>query len=266
MVTKSEGPRALLEQLIATIVSDATACHLDGSLFEEIGPYVETDTTEAKSAEQLLAEAYRPERARLLDFGCGSAFHRGTIEAIGYKWRGIDFIGAVSPLVADTVRALEGQVDLYDGRIMPYPDGSFDVIWAMVVLHHVRHIDETFGELARVLDSGGKLIGQVSAMEQMQDFSTFNFTPFGLKTAAESAGLRINKIHPKHDVFSFLFRRLMITLGSDDDTELDPMLNPEGFFHTRLIELGRRLNLPTQSVNLLRLKFCMQYNFEIEKP
>ncbi len=269
MVDVSAGadqPRALLERLISTIMAGATACHIDGSLFTEIGPYVEADTTEAKSAEQLLTELYSPDRARLLDFGCGAAHHRAFIEGIGYAWRGVDFIDAVSPLAADEVRALEGQgVDLYDGGVLPYPDGSFDMIWSMVVFHHIRHVDRTFGELGRVLAPGGRIVGQVSAMEQMQDFSTFNFTPFGLKTAAESAGMRLNKIYPKHDVFSFLLRRLMITLGSDDDTELDPLLNPDGFFHGQAIALGERLGLTVEQVNLLRLKFSMQYIFDIEK-
>jgi hypothetical protein len=102
-------------------------------------------------------------------------------------------------------------------------------------------------------------------MEQMQDYGTFNFTPFGLKVASERAGLRIAKNYPKHDVFSFMFRRLLITLGSSDDNELTPFLNPDGFVHRELIKAGERLSRSIRDINLLRLKFCTQYVFELRK-
>lgn len=260
------SPDILFQALIEQILAGATACHLDGSLVHEIGPYVESYTIEAKSAEQLLAEAYNPSRRRLLDYGCGVAHHRRFIESVGFDWCGADYLDSVSQTVLHNVSAMRDEIHLYDGRTLPFADRAFDVVYSMFVFHHLRHVDEAFGEIARVLDVGGRIIGQVSSMEQMQDYMTYNFTAFGLKVAAETAGLRLVKVYPKHDVFTFMFRRLMITLGAPDDNEFTPMLNPEGFVHQAFINVGRKLGLLPREVNLLRLKFCTQFVFEIEKP
>ena len=259
-------PRALFERLVETILRESGACHLDGSLVHQIGPLVETDTTDAKSAEQVLAEAFDPARRRLLDYGCGAAHHRPFIEGLGYDWHGVDYVDAVSPIAVEAVLAKSGEITLYDGRRLPFPDRSFDVVYAMLVFQHLQHVDEAFAEVSRVLDAGGRVIGQISSMEQMQDFGTFNFTTFGLKVACEAAGLRLAKVYPKHDVFTFMARRLMITLGASDDNEFTPLLNPDGFVHRQLIDYGRRIGMSSRDINLLRLTFCTQFVFDIVKP
>lgn len=253
------------ERLLTTALAQARTVALDGSFHDEIGPCVDGDSLQARSAEDLLASAFRPD-ARLLDFGCGAMHSRPFIEQLGYQWQGVDYLDSVSTLVRDHVASLGGNVSFYDGRVLPFPDAHFDVVWAMLVLHHIRHIDVSFAEIARVLRPGGRLIGQVAYLEQMQDFGTFNYTPFGMKVAAANAGLRLVRVDPKHDAFSFLLRRLIITFTASDDTPLNGMLGPEGYFHRALIETGQRLGLDIRSINLLRLLFCTHFVFEIEKP
>jgi len=254
-----------MERLIVSLTDGATACHLDGSLVLEVGDAVDANSLEAKSAEQLLADSFDPARNRLLDYGCGAAHHRQFIEDIGYSWTGADVIDSVSPLVRNDVAARAGEIALYDGWTLPFPDESFDVVYSMLVFHHLRDINRSFSEIGRVLAPGGMVIGQVSSMEQMQDYGTFNFTPFGLKVAGRAGGLELERLYPKHDVFSFLARRLMITLGASDDNELTALLNPDGFVHNALIDVGIRLNRSTRDINLLRLKFSMQYVFVLRK-
>ena len=265
MSAPDPGPRVLFERLIRSITDHATAWHLDGSLVHEIGDVVDATSFEAKSAEQLLVEAYDPSRRDLLDYGCGAAHHRAFIEGVGYRWTGADVLESVSTLVRDVVAARVGEIALYDGHTLPFDDASFDVVYSMLVFQHVRHIDQAFSEVARVLRPGGIVIGQISAMEQMQDYGTFNFTPFGLKVAAAGAALRLDRIYPKHDVFSFLARRLMITLGAPDDNELSVHLDPDGFAHRAMIEAGTRLDRSHRDINLLRLTFSMQYVFKLRK-
>lgn len=255
---------AQLERLIGAITARATTLAMDGSFYHEVGPAVSGDSLQAASAEDLLAAAFRP-GARLLDFGCGAMHSRPFIEALGYAWQGVDYLDSVSTTVRDDVARLGDAVRFYDGRVLPFADGEFDVVWAMVVLHHVQHIDLSFGEIARVLRPGGKLIGQVAYLEQMQDYGTFNFTPYGMKVAAREAGLRLTRVEPKHDAFVFLLRRLLITLTASDDTPFNGMMGPEGFVHRTLIETGQRLGLDIRTINLLRLLFCTHFVFEIEK-
>ncbi len=265
MSVETNRPRELLERLIVSLTDGATACHLDGSLVLEVGDAVDPDTFDAKSAEQLLVDSFDPAKRRLLDYGCGAAEHRNFIEGIGYSWTGADVVDTVSPLVRDDVVALAGEIALYDGRTLPFPDGSFDVVYSMLVFHHLHDINRSFSEIARVLAPGGLVIGQVACMEQMQNYGTFNFTPFGMKIAGQAGGLKLERLYPKHDVFSFLARRLMITLGASDDNELTALLNPDGFVQNALIDVGRRLNLSIREINLLRLKFSMQYVFMLRK-
>jgi SAM-dependent methyltransferase len=260
-----EEIRTGLERLLTAILDRADKLQLDGSLALEIGELVPQDELTAKSAEQLVAEAFRAEANRLLDFGCGAGAQRPFLESLGYRWCGVDYLAGVAPGVRDQV-AGAGEVVFYDGRMLPFTDEAFDVVYAMLSLMHVQHIDQSFGEIGRVLAPGGKLIGQVSSLEQMQDYGTFNYTPYGLKVAAQSHGLRLTQVYPKHDVFSFLLRRLMITFGASDDTELNGMFNPDGFFHRAVAECGTRLKLSPRDINLVRLMFSTHFVFQADKP
>lgn len=258
--------RRMLEELLSAICDRASHLQLDGSYAQEIGHLVNQSGLEVELAEQLLADAFAPDRCMLLDFGCGPMHHRSFIENLGYQWRGVDYLDAVPPTVKEQVASLNSEISFYNGRDLPFSSGEFDVVYAMLVLMHVQHINITFGEICRVLKQGGRLIGQISYLEQMQHYHTFNFTPYGLKVASERNGLQLTKIYPKHDVFSFLSRRLLITLGSSDDTPFNGMMGPDGYFHQKMIETGIRMGLSSAEINLLRLMFCTHYVFEVVKP
>ncbi|MBS0559179.1 MAG: class I SAM-dependent methyltransferase [Proteobacteria bacterium] len=265
-MTDDNRLRQMLESLLSAICRKATTLQLDGSYAQEIGPIIDASSYDAPSAEDLLAQAFSPARRELLDFGCGAMHHRPFVESLGYRWRGVDYLGGVSPSVLNNVQGLGSDISFYDGRMLPYPSEEFDAIWALLVLQHVQHIDITFSELARVLRRGGKVIGQVSYLEQIQDYGTFNYTPYGMKVAAQRNGLTLTRIYPKHDAFSFLLRRLLITLGSSDDTPFNEHFNPDGFFHRKIIETGERIGMSVAEINLVRLMFCTHFVFELTKP
>jgi SAM-dependent methyltransferase len=258
--------RVMLEGLLCAICDQATSLQLDGSFDTEIGDLVPQDSLDAKSAEQLLAEAFSPDRRRLLDFGCGMMHHRPFIERLGFHWHGVDYLDSVSLTVRDQVSTMAGDVQFYDGLTLPYTNATFDIVYAMLVFQHLHHPDITFAEIARVLRPGGRLIGQVAYLEQMQDFGTFNFTPYGLKVACRSNGLILELVYPKHDAFSFLCRRLLITLGSSDQTPFDAMLDPTGYFHRRIEQCGIAMGMSLRHINLVRLMFCTHFVFQIVKP
>jgi ubiquinone/menaquinone biosynthesis C-methylase UbiE len=54
--------------------------------------------------------------------------------------------------LALSVRALRAEAEA-----LPFPDGSFDIVYGHAVLHHVPDLDRAFAELHRVLRPGGVL-------------------------------------------------------------------------------------------------------------
>jgi SAM-dependent methyltransferase len=98
-----------------------------------------------------------PQQVRALDVGCGpgetDTFLVGRLRAI----EGVD----VSEGVLETARERNPGVtyQLYDGKRLPYEDGTFDLVFTICVVHHVppTRWQEFVGELARVVRPGGVL-------------------------------------------------------------------------------------------------------------
>ncbi|WP_306133401.1 bifunctional 2-polyprenyl-6-hydroxyphenol methylase/3-demethylubiquinol 3-O-methyltransferase UbiG [Roseivivax marinus] len=94
---------------------------------------------------------------RVLDLGCAGGFMAEALARRGATVTGRD-------PAEDAIRAArehaaqEGLSIAYDvgvGEDMPYADGSFDAVVCVDVLEHVRDLDQTLSECARVLAPGG---------------------------------------------------------------------------------------------------------------
>lgn len=109
------------------------------------------------------AHAVTPQATRLLDIGCGAGnfalrtmregtFHEATL---------IDLSGPMLTRAAERIRAdqgLEPTILQADIREVDLAAGSFDVVVAGAVLHHLRNPEEwqaTFAKVHQALDSGG---------------------------------------------------------------------------------------------------------------
>ena len=103
----------------------------------------------------------------------------------------------------------EGDIKIYDGVNLPYPDNFFDFIYSNQVFEHVRYPDLLLKSVCRVLKPGGYFAGSVSYLEPYHSFSLFNFTPYGLITVVKDAGLHLVELRPGADTFSLLFRQLL---------------------------------------------------------
>ena len=121
---------------------------------------------------------------RVLDLGCGQMPYRNLVHASNYVGIDID---------SDVTRRL-GKADiLYDGRRLPFEEGTFDGVLCSQVLEHVFQPDEFVGEIHRVLVPGGLLVLATPFIwdehEQPCDFG--RYTSFGLKALLERHGFTV---------------------------------------------------------------------------
>lgn len=133
----------------------------------------------------------RHAKGKLLDLGCGK----------------VPFFGAYKDLVTDCVCAdwshtphtsghLDRECDLT--QALPFGDGEFDTILLSDVLEHIPTPEHLFGEMARVLAKGGRILLNVpfcyGLHEQPHDY--YRYTEFALRRFAEGAGLRLLELAP----------------------------------------------------------------------
>lgn len=81
-----------------------------------------------------------------LDMGCGDGFWSEKLKALGY---------AVTSLDHEKIYPGTRVVNLEEG--LPFPDGSFDLIWSTDVLEHLYRPEQIIQEIKRVLKPGGLL-------------------------------------------------------------------------------------------------------------
>jgi 2-polyprenyl-3-methyl-5-hydroxy-6-metoxy-1,4-benzoquinol methylase len=88
-----------------------------------------------------------------------------------------------------------------------FPVGSFDRVFSMCVLQHVRNLDEVLAEVYRILKPGGELHVSVDSLACIQDQALLEkhksdhsvheyFTKESLREYLENAGLSVVQIQP----------------------------------------------------------------------
>jgi len=253
-----------LEAFLLGALDSGTSLVLDGSLVEHLGHVVDQEQCTSRSAEDYLRDAFTSEQPELLDFGCGTAGHRPMLEHIGYNWRGINYRGGMAPGAAVSA-ASDPSIEFYDGLYLPYEDQTFDVVYSYLTFQCLQRIDISFSELKRVLKPGGRLIGSVGYMEQMQDYTAYNYTPYGFKFSCDQAGLNLTNISAGNDIFTYIFRRLFVVTSGSDENSLTSTLFAENTIGKSFVAYGSRLGLSARDVNLLRLQFSTNFNFEARR-
>ena len=98
---------------------------------------------------EIIATHIRPD-STVLDLGAGA----GIVPQMNFRGLASRVCGVdPDPRVAENQYLDEAKVGL--GDAIPYPDDTFDVVFADNVLEHLEHPDQVFREVARVLKPGG---------------------------------------------------------------------------------------------------------------
>ena len=105
----------------------------------------------------LIAQTPITANSDVLDVGCGTGnYAAALVTATGCRISGID----PSPKMLDVARSAVSWQQLREGRAerLPFADRSFDLVMTTDVIHHVRDRAAFFGEAARVLRLGGRIV------------------------------------------------------------------------------------------------------------
>lgn len=90
-----------------------------------------------------------PPACRLLEVGAGAGNQARLLSELGHRVEAIDI--ASSGYLAHA----EFPVQVYDGRVIPFADASFDAVFSSNVLEHVEELPALLAETRRVLVPGG---------------------------------------------------------------------------------------------------------------
>ena len=113
-------------------------------------------------------ERDRPrDRIVILDHGCGGGINLFFLAALGYRqvW-GANTLQKAAPLnrvFREELGFSEDRIFVYDGKRLPLPDASVDLVLSQQVVEHVPGglIEHYYAEEGRVLRPGGRGIHQV---------------------------------------------------------------------------------------------------------
>jgi SAM-dependent methyltransferase len=212
-------------------------------------------------ARQALADDYIPRLAggRVVDLGCGDGNSVDQFRNVNpsVEWIGIDI--ERSPEVAERRRS-DASFLTFDGIHLPFEAAFIDAVYCKQVLEHVREPARLIQDVARVLKPGGLFAGSTSQLEPFHSFSTWNYTPYGLKLLLEQAGLRLLEVRPSIDGLALIVNR---GVGMRRVTRRwwaveSPLNRLAGAY-------GRARRLEPLHVNAIKLLLCGQFAFLAER-
>ncbi len=129
---------------------------------------------------QLLGLSRSHQKLKILDLGCGNGIASYAFASLGHDVSAVDpdtsedvGLGATARL-ASTVN--NGSIETFQAfaESLPFPDSTFDVIYARQALHHFSNLQEGLAECSRVLKPKGLLLATrehvVNDEEQLKVF------------------------------------------------------------------------------------------------
>jgi SAM-dependent methyltransferase len=177
---------------------------------------------------------YAPRAKELLDIPGGNGIAASAFAASGFA------VTTVEPDPSDTVgrgaiaKVLDAAglqariVDAY-GEALPFPDGSFDIVYVRQGLHHAANLPAMLKEYARVLRSGGILL---AAREHVVDDYDASLRAF-LATQAD------HQLYGGEHAFTLAdYRGAIVGAGLRMTSELGPLASIINLHPTSIEALG----------------------------
>ena len=140
-----------------------------------------------------------PERARVLELGCGNALlWRSNLLRIPNDSHIIlsDFSEG---MLKDAKNILNAALDKFQFKIInaeqiPYFNGLFDIVIANYMLYHIPDLEKALSEISRVLKTSGKFYAATFGLDYMKELTELvsnydNNTSFSLRPLARVFGL-----------------------------------------------------------------------------
>ena len=163
-----------------------------------------------------------PAGGRILDAGAGTQPYRRYCEHLEYVSQDFGaYDGRGDQTGMQTGTFVYGKLDhVCDILAIPEPDESFDAILCSEVLEHIPDPARAFGEFARLLRPGGRLI-VTSPFCSATHFAPYHFSTgfsrYYYEHHLSLLGFRILSLTPNGDFYSYLaqeLRRLPLLAGS----------------------------------------------------
>jgi SAM-dependent methyltransferase len=182
---------------------------------------------------------------RILDLGCGDGGIATLVIPPTCLLTGVDLSPEDLALAHATGR-YENLVAC-DASAIPFPDGSFDMVFSNSVLEHIPNLDGVLSEAARLLKSGGELVITVPSDRFLESLAE----PARLRAAGHSERARayVDELNARVQHFHYLapadWRAKLARVGLEviqADYYLDrPTLHAWETWHNRSAGVARRL-------------------------
>jgi SAM-dependent methyltransferase len=135
---------------------------------------------------------------RVLEIGLGEGAESEQLIRRGARWSGLDLTSESVDRVRARLqlRALPYE-NLQQGSALdiPWPDGSFDIVFSHGVLHHIPDIHTAQSEIHRVLRPGGTLVAMLYARHSLN----YQLSIRVVRRAALAAAYPLRRTRPLRD-------------------------------------------------------------------
>jgi len=100
------------------------------------------------------------EGSKVLDVGCGTGLSLRALQFPGQNARlfGVDFSHTMAVQTREALGASVARLSLADARHLPFPDGTFDMVYSTRFIHQFADKKPVFDELRRVTKPDGLVV------------------------------------------------------------------------------------------------------------